>query len=88
MAAHPSTAPYMFLKEISSDGNINTVDVMYQTWPIFVSLNPSYIRMFFAPILAYLQTGKWPHPWVIHDLGASECNEFIDTTTLCWREID
>ncbi|KAF7187912.1 Glutaminase A [Pseudocercospora fuligena] len=68
-ANNMAASPYVFLKEISSDGNVNTVDFIYQTWPIFVSLNPEYIKLLFAPILDYLKTGGWPYPWVIHDIG-------------------
>lgn len=64
-----TATPSVFLKEISSDGNVNTVDLIFQTWPVFISLNPNWIRMFFQPILSYLQSGAWPHPWVIHDIG-------------------
>lgn len=64
-----AATPSVYLKEISSDGNVNTVDVIYQSWPIFVSLNPEYIRMMFQPFLSYLQAGRWPHPYVIHDMG-------------------
>lgn len=67
-----TATPQMFLKEISSDGNIQTVDVMYQTWPIFVSLNPGYLKLFLEPVLAYSATGAWPHPWTIHDLGTRQ----------------
>jgi hypothetical protein len=62
----------VFLKEISSNGNLNTVDVMFQSWPIFVSLNPDYIRMFLQPMMSYLELPKskgWPKPWTIHDMG-------------------
>ncbi|CRG87869.1 Outer capsid protein VP4 [Talaromyces islandicus] len=64
-----TASPQIFLKEISSDGNIQTVDVMYQTWPVFVSLNPEYLKLYLEPVLEYSATGAWPHPWVIHDLG-------------------
>jgi hypothetical protein len=67
----------MFLKEISSDGNIQTVDVMYQTWPVFVSLNPEYLKLYLEPVLAYSATGDWPHPWVIHDLGTRKLRPLI-----------
>ncbi|KAH8701553.1 glutaminase A L-glutamine amidohydrolase [Talaromyces proteolyticus] len=67
--ANLTESPHMFLKEISSDGNIQTIDVMYQTWPVFISLNPEYIKLFLKPVLSYSATGAWPHPWVIHDLG-------------------
>jgi hypothetical protein len=65
--------PSVFLKEISSDGNVNTVDLIYQSWPIFISLNPWYIRGLFQPILAYLQlpaSEGWPKSYVIHDIGS------------------
>jgi hypothetical protein len=64
-----NATPQAFLKEISSDGNVNTVDVIFQTWPIFISLNPAYIRYLFQPIISYLESGAWPHNYVIHDLG-------------------
>lgn len=67
-----STKPQVFLKEISSDGNVNTVDVIFQSWPIFVSLNPEYIRLLLQPLLSYSALPKsqsWPWPWFIHDIG-------------------
>jgi Domain of unknown function (DUF4965) len=63
--------PQVFLKEISSDGNIQTVDVIFQSWSIFASLNPEWLKLLLKPILSYLETGAWPHAWVIHDLGTS-----------------
>ncbi|KAK5137237.1 hypothetical protein LTR08_000207 [Meristemomyces frigidus] len=66
--------PQAFIKEISSDGNLNTVDIIFQTWPIFISLNPTYIRLLFQPIMSYLETGDWPEPWMIHDLGTAYPN--------------
>lgn len=27
---------YVFMKEISSDGNVNTVDVIFPSWPFFL----------------------------------------------------
>lgn len=67
-----SASPSVYLKEISSNGNLNTVDVMFQSWPIFVSLNPEYLKLFLEPMLSYLELPRskgWPHPWTIHDLG-------------------
>jgi len=65
-----TATPYVFLKEISSDGNVNTIDVIFQSWPIFVSLNPTYIRFMLQPILDLTEAGKWPHPWTLHDIGS------------------
>ncbi|KAL9025930.1 MAG: hypothetical protein Q9196_005323, partial [Gyalolechia fulgens] len=64
----------LFLKEISSDGNVNTVDVIYPTFPIFYVLDPEYIRLVLEPVVQYLEMGRWPQPWTIHDIGSSYPN--------------
>lgn len=70
MPADDLTAPvWAFLKEISSDGNVNTVDLIFQSWPIFVNLNPEWIILQFLPTLQYLASGRWPKDFVIHDIG-------------------
>ncbi|OKL60941.1 hypothetical protein UA08_03712 [Talaromyces atroroseus] len=61
--------PQVFLKEISSDGNVQTIDVIFQSWSIFASLNPEWLKLLLKPVLSYLETGAWPHAWVIHDIG-------------------
>ncbi|KAI7031471.1 DUF1793-domain-containing protein [Hortaea werneckii] len=62
-------SPQAFIKEISSDGNLNTVDIIFQTWPVFISLNPDYIRLLWEPIMSYSASGRWPKEYVIHDMG-------------------
>ncbi|KAL8936572.1 MAG: hypothetical protein Q9216_004857 [Gyalolechia sp. 2 TL-2023] len=64
----------LFLKEISSDGNVNTVDVIYPTFPIFYVMDPEYIRLVLEPVVQYLEMGRWPQPWAIHDIGSSYPN--------------
>ncbi|KAL8730104.1 MAG: hypothetical protein Q9166_004303 [cf. Caloplaca sp. 2 TL-2023] len=64
----------LFLKEISSDGNVNTVDVIYPTFSIFYVMAPEYIRLVLEPVVQYLETGRWPSPWTIHDIGSSYPN--------------
>lgn len=66
--------PYVFLKEISSDGNVNTIDVIYPMFPIMSVLDPTWIKMVLAPVADYLDTGDWHHPYTIHDLGATYPN--------------
>ncbi|KAI0481069.1 hypothetical protein GGR56DRAFT_628769 [Xylariaceae sp. FL0804] len=69
-----SAAPSAFIKEISSDGNMNTVDLLFQTSPVFFALAPDYLRLLTQPILSYLESGAWPLPWVIHDIGSAYPN--------------
>lgn len=49
----------VFMKEISSDGNVNTIDVIYPAFPIFYVMNPDYIRLLLEPVLRYLAAGRW-----------------------------
>ena len=58
-----------FIKEISSDGNANTVDVIFACLPLYFAMNPEYIRLLIAPVVQYLATGAWKQPYVIHDIG-------------------
>ncbi|KAJ5540331.1 hypothetical protein N7513_008663 [Penicillium frequentans] len=48
-----------FIKEISSDGNINTVDVIYATFPIFYVLSPDYIKLLLTPVFEYMATDAY-----------------------------
>ena len=41
----------MFQKEISSDGNVNTVDVMYPAKPFFLYSNSELLTFNLEPIL-------------------------------------
>lgn len=58
-----------FIKEISSDGNINTVDVIYATFPIFYLLNPDLLRLLTKPILQYMASDAYNKTYAVHDLG-------------------
>ncbi|KAB5594674.1 hypothetical protein CTheo_1821 [Ceratobasidium theobromae] len=64
----------IFMKEISSDGNVNTVDVIFPAWPAFMYLNPDYGRRILEPLFQYQQTGLYPNKWSIHDIGANYPN--------------
>lgn len=63
-----------FIKEISSDGNLNTVDIIFPLFPFFYVFAPEYIKLLLDPILEYSAAGRYPHPWTIHDLGTSYPN--------------
>ncbi|MEU4087079.1 glutaminase domain-containing protein [Streptomyces aureus] len=61
--------PWAFQKEISSSGNMSTVDVIYPTFPVYLHLSPAYLRMLLEPLLDYPEHGGWPNPFAEHDLG-------------------
>ncbi|OQE13784.1 hypothetical protein PENFLA_c043G10311 [Penicillium flavigenum] len=58
-----------FIKELSSDGNINTIDVIMPAFPIYYVMDPDYIRLLLEPVMKYLAAGRWHLPYMIHDLG-------------------
>ncbi|KAL7658020.1 hypothetical protein ACMYSQ_004161 [Aspergillus niger] len=58
-----------FIKELSSNGNLNTVDVIMPAFPIYYILDPDYIRLLLEPMMRYLAAGRWQKPYVIHDMG-------------------
>lgn len=70
----PSGQPWAFLKEISSDGNVSTVDVLFPASPVWIYADPSYLSLLLEPLLAYAESGNWPQPFAEHDLGAAYPN--------------
>ncbi|KAI0998793.1 Glutaminase A [Podosphaera aphanis] len=66
-----SKKPYLFLKEISSNGNCQTVDVIYPAIPIFLYLNPDLVKLLLEPLYENQEAGKYPHTYAMHDLGAN-----------------
>ncbi|KAJ5604393.1 hypothetical protein N7510_009547 [Penicillium lagena] len=60
-----------FIKELSSDGNVNTIDVIMPAFPIYYVMDPDYIRLLLEPVMKYLDAGRWRLPYTIHDLGSS-----------------
>lgn len=64
-----STKQYVFLKEISSDGNVNTVDVIYPAIPIFLYTNATYVKLLLDPLFEDQEGGHYPKLSSIHDIG-------------------
>jgi len=62
-------SPWAFLKEISSNGNMSTVDVTYPAFPAYLHLAPNYLRLLLEPLLDYAERGGWPKEFAEHDLG-------------------
>jgi hypothetical protein len=61
-------SPWALLKEISSDGNVSTVDVVYPASPAYLYLSPSYLQLLLEPLIAYAENG-WIEQFAEHDLG-------------------
>ncbi|KAL2042382.1 hypothetical protein N7G274_004872 [Stereocaulon virgatum] len=63
--------PLMFQKEISSDGNVNTVDVMFPAMPFFLYANPELLRFNLEPLYQNQEGGFYPNGYSMHDLGSN-----------------
>ncbi|KAF4121773.1 protein of unknown function (DUF1793) [Geosmithia morbida] len=61
--------PILFLKEISSNGNFQTVDVIYPAFPFFLYTNPTWLTYLLEPLLEYQLSGQYPRNYSIHDIG-------------------
>ncbi|KAF2198160.1 glutaminase A [Delitschia confertaspora ATCC 74209] len=66
---HEPLGPLLFMKEISSNGNMQTVDVIYPASPIFLYLNPELLRMMLDPLYENQENGLYPNKYAMHDLG-------------------
>ncbi|KAF9057677.1 DUF1793-domain-containing protein [Panaeolus papilionaceus] len=64
----------VFMKEISSDGNVNTVDVIFPAWPVLLYTNPALGKHLLEGLFRYQATGQYPNKWSVHDLGGSYPN--------------
>lgn len=62
--------PLIFLKEISSNGNTQTVDVIFPSFPFFVYTNPRWLAYLLEPLLEHQLSGQYPNKYSMHDLGA------------------
>lgn len=61
--------PYIFLKEISSNSDIQTVDVIFPAYPIFLYLNASIAQYLLNPLFENQESGAYPNAYAEHDLG-------------------
>jgi Domain of unknown function (DUF5127)/Domain of unknown function (DUF4965)/Domain of unknown function (DUF1793)/Domain of unknown function (DUF4964) len=67
----PDGSPWAFLKEISSDGNVSTVDVLFPASSAWIYLDPGYLALLLTPLLSYAESGNWPEQFAPHDLGSA-----------------
>lgn len=70
MAPAQGSQTYLFLKEISSDGDSNTVDVIYPALPLLLYLNETLVKLMLDPLFENQESGQYPNTYAEHDLGA------------------
>lgn len=51
--------------------NVNTVDVIFPAWSIFLYTNPAIGKYLLLPLLEYQASGQYPNGWACHDMGES-----------------
>lgn len=61
--------PYIFMKEISSNGNMNTVDVIFPASPLLMYFNPAWLKYLLDPVYIVVENGLWSKDFAIHDIG-------------------
>ena len=61
--------PVLFLKEISSNGNSQTVDVIFPAFPFFLYTQPRWLAYLLEPLLEHMLSGQYPNKYSMHDLG-------------------
>lgn len=62
-------SPLLFLKEISSNGNFQTVDVIFPSFPFFLYTNPRWLAYLLEPLIEHQLSGQYPNQYSMHDLG-------------------
>ena len=61
--------PILFLKEISSNGNFQTIDVIFPSFPFFLYTNPRWLAYLLEPLIEHMLSGQYPNDYAMHDLG-------------------
>lgn len=67
--------PLIFLKEISSNGNCQTVDVIFPAFPFFMYTNPRWLAYLLEPLIEHQISGQYPNKYSMHDLGTHFPNQ-------------
>ena len=62
--------PILFIKEISSNGNFQTIDVIFPAFPFFLYTNPRWLTYMLEPLIEHTLSGQYPNKYAMHDLGA------------------
>lgn len=61
----------IFQKEISSDGRVNTADVIYPALPFYLYANPEMLRLLLEPVFDFQESGLYQQygKFAMHDIG-------------------
>ena len=62
--------PILFIKEISSNGNFQTIDIIFPAFPFFLYTNPRWLTFLLEPLIEHTLSGQYPNKYAMHDLGA------------------
>lgn len=54
---------------LKSSQNMNTVDVIFPTWPLYLYTNPDLGKYLLNVLLEYQASGQYPNDYSIHDVG-------------------
>jgi len=65
----PGGQPWAFMKEISSDDDISTTDVIFDSCPIWLAVDPGFLAMLLEPLLSYASSSAWKADYAPHALG-------------------
>ena len=69
---HNQTVMWNFLKEISTNGDMSTMDVIFPASPMLLYTNPDLLKLLLVPVLAYANNEtyiKFGNPYSPHQLG-------------------
>ncbi|KAJ7498777.1 hypothetical protein FB451DRAFT_1015143 [Mycena latifolia] len=69
--AFNTTDIILFMKGEHERLNVNTVDVIFPAWPIFLYTNPALGKYLLEGLFRYQASGQYPNKWSVHDLGSS-----------------
>jgi len=61
--------PILFLTEISSNGDFQTVDVIFPALPFFLYTSPRWLVYLLEPLIEHQVSGLYPNNYSMHDLG-------------------
>jgi len=73
LTINPDTKkPEMFLKEISTNGDMQTADVIFPASPMFLYVNPTLLQMLVDPLMRFANNETWhsyTDPYCPHQIG-------------------